>query len=266
MRPRKFISLIFYALSSYAKPWRKALFLDKLLHEVHQTYYRRRNPNFSVLFLNAGAHIQHHYFFNSTEINSKKLKNPSWYINDEDPVKEMLIAYDDIINDILNLKSTEIIIATGLSQKPYEENKFYYRLKNHKNFLDGLQIKYMNVIPRMTRDFLITFESLDDLNHAKEKLAKINVNDIPLFNEIDNRGKDLFVVLTYGLEITKETKFNVNSKLFNLYKMVTFVAIKNGEHQSKGFSYFSDGIKHLAPQNNSHVSKIFNTVVNYFEA
>lgn len=44
------------------------------------------------------------------------------------------------------------------------------------------------------------------------------------------------------------------------------INIKNKEHQSKGFAFFSDGLKHLTPKNNSHVSKIFNTVVDYFEA
>ena len=63
---KKYLSLFLYALSSFSKPWRKALFLDLFLFEIHLTLYKRRNPNFSTVFLNAGAHIQHHYFFNSS--------------------------------------------------------------------------------------------------------------------------------------------------------------------------------------------------------
>jgi len=60
-------------------------------------------------------------------VNSSTLKNPIWYIGEkEDPVLEMLKAYEDLLQDLLSLKNTEVIIATGLSQKPYEELKFYY--------------------------------------------------------------------------------------------------------------------------------------------
>ena len=60
--PYKFFKMITYAFKSFGKPWRKALFLDMFLYEIHKTLYKRRRPNFSTLFLNAGAHIQHHYF------------------------------------------------------------------------------------------------------------------------------------------------------------------------------------------------------------
>ena len=80
-----------YALNALGKPWRKALFLDMLLYEIHKTLFKRKNPNFSTLFLNAGAHIQHHYFFNSPYTDSLELKNPTWYIGeDDDPFLEML--------------------------------------------------------------------------------------------------------------------------------------------------------------------------------
>ena len=92
---------------------------------------------FSTLFLNAGAHIQHHYFFNSPYVDSPELQNPAWYIGkDDDPFLEMLKVYDEMLVDLLKLPNTEIIVATGLSQKPYEQLKFYYRLKDHASFLE----------------------------------------------------------------------------------------------------------------------------------
>ena len=59
--------------------------------------------------------------------------------------------------ELLNQKKSELIIATGLSQKPYDQNKFYYRLKDHKDFLNSLGIKFNVLTPRMTRDFHISF-------------------------------------------------------------------------------------------------------------
>jgi hypothetical protein len=46
--------------------------------------------------------------------------------------------------------------------------------------------------------------------------------------------------------------------------LVTFVAIKNGAHQSKGFAYFSEGVSQFAPSQGSHVSKIHDTVLQNF--
>jgi hypothetical protein len=267
VKPSRYIPMAKYAFNALRKPWRKALFLDMLLHEIHKTLYTRKAANFSTLFLNAGAHIQHHYFFNSPYADAPELKNPAWYIGeDDDPFLEMLKVYDEILTDLLKLPNTEIIIATGLSQKPYEQLKFYYRLKDHSSFLKKVGVEFSDVVPRMTRDFLVSFDTEEQASKAVQQLSKIFVNnDVKLFEEIDNRGKDIFVVLTYPSEITDKTMVTYSGKESRLSDLVTFVAIKNGEHQSKGFAYFSEGISEFAPSQGSHVSKIHNTVLQFFE-
>ena len=86
VRPTRYIPMAKLVFNSHGKRWRRALFLDMLLYEIHKTLFVRKNPNFSTLFLNAGAHIQHHYFFNSAYVDSSELKNPDWYIRkDDDP-------------------------------------------------------------------------------------------------------------------------------------------------------------------------------------
>jgi hypothetical protein len=266
VNPFRYIPMAIYALKSFSKPWRKALFLDMLLYEIHKTLFKRKNPNFSTLFLNAGAHIQHHYFFNSPFVDSPELQNPSWYVGkDEDPFLEMVRVYDQMLLGLLSLPNTELMIATGLSQKPYEKLKFYYRLKDHRAFLEVLGIDFKDAIPRMTRDFLVSFDSVEQASVAEKQLSEILVdNEVKLFEEIDNRGQDIFVVLTYPSEITKNTMIMALGKQLSLLDLVTFVAIKNGEHQSKGFAYFSGGISKYAPPQGSHVSKIHDTVLDFF--
>jgi hypothetical protein len=267
VNPLRLIPMTWYALISLKKPWRKALFLDMFLFEIHKTLLRRKEPNFSTIFLNAGAHIQHHYFYNSPHVENDELKNPSWYLSEsEDPFLEMIIVYDKIIQKILNLSDTEIIIATGLSQKPHKKINFYYRLIDHKSFLNDLGVEFLSVTPRMTRDFLINFSTPEEALDAEKKLSKILVsNNVKLFNEIENRGDSLFVVLTYSDEITKTTNINLEGRPSLLKQYVVFVAIKNGEHQSKGFAYFSKGLMKFSPPDGCRVSKIHNTVLNFFE-
>ena len=263
VRPTRYIPMAEYAIKAFGKPWRKALFLDMILNEIHKTLFKRKIANFSTLFLNAGAHIQHHYFFNSPFVDSPELKNPSWYIGkDDDPFLEMLMVYDEILTDLISLPNTEVIVATGLSQKPYDKLKFYYRLKNHASFLEQMCIEFVDVVPRMTRDFLVSFDTAEQALKAEQQLSQILVNnEVKLFEEIDNRGNDIFVVLTYPYEITDKTMISNLGNESTLSDLVTFVAIKNGEHQSKGFAYFSDGVSKFAPTQGSHVSKLHDSVL-----
>jgi hypothetical protein len=264
---RKKLYLIKYAISALGKPWRKALFLDMFLHEIHLNLFQRNNTNFSTLFLNAGAHIQHHYFFNSKVIKKNNVVNPDWYINkDLDPFYEMILCYDQIIQELLSINDCEIIIATGLSQIPYKKTKFYYRLENHKKFLSKLGIKFKDIYPRMTRDFLITFDNTVDAINANNLLNEIYVDkQVKLFGLIKNRGKELFVTLTYPNEIKDSCLINIGSSKTKLKDEVIFVAIKNGMHCSKGYAFFSKNLESISPANGDHVSNIHETILKAFD-
>ncbi len=266
VNPLRYLSMLGYALKSFGKPWRKALFLDMLLYEIHKTLFSRKKPHFSTLFLNAGAHIQHHYFYNSSYVVSSDLANPDWYVGEnEDPFLEMLKIYDGMLLDLLNEKTSEVLIATGLSQAPFKTVQFMYRLRDHSSFLTNIGIKFDQLSPRMTRDFLVAFTSEEEALQAEKVLSSILVdNEIKLFGEIDNRGKDLFVVLTYPYEIMEDTTIELSGMKVKLNDLVVFVCIKNGEHQGKGFAFFSEGLSKFAPDNGSHVSKLHGTVLEFF--
>jgi hypothetical protein len=255
-------------LGSRKSPWRKALVLDLFLHDLHARLFKRMRPQFSVLFLNAGAHIQHHYFFNATPIRDEtNFRNPAWYVAaDADPVCEMLEVYDRIISEYLDDKSTELIVATGLSQRPYDRIKYYWRLKNHSAFLSRIGVEFDAVAPRMTRDFLVQFSSAEKAASAQRLLESIQVesDEEPVFGKIDNRGDSLFVTLGYPREITDQTRIRVNNQLLPLKPDVAFVAIKNGMHQGDGFAFFTSGVAVAALGDHSHVKELHGTVLRYF--
>jgi len=172
---RKMLFFIRLVFSLINKPWKKSLVLDYLLHSLHLYFLKNKTVNFSSIFLNAGAHIQHHYLYNTKHIENLP-KNPNWYIkSSSDPIEDMLLVYDKMIGDYIKLSknSNQLIIATGLSQVPYHKVKFYWRLKNHISFLNKIGINFLKVWPRMTRDFEIIFESDKDLKNAKKILETI---------------------------------------------------------------------------------------------
>lgn len=267
-RVRNYFAYLKLALSSRGRPWRRAIFLDYFLHDLHLTLYKLKRPDFSVLFLNAGAHIQHHYFFNSAPVRRRtSLRNPTWYVgSDADPVAEMLAAYDLILADYLGLANTELIVATGLSQKPYDRAKFYYRLRDHESVLRLLKVEFATVAPRMTRDFLVECSGDDSARLAEAKLKAVVIagSDEPLFGDIDNRGSSLFVTLTYPHEISASTNIELDGVRHKLLPLVAFVAVKNGMHQEDGFAFFTPGTAEYAPVDLAHVKALYGTIVQFF--
>jgi hypothetical protein len=100
-------------------------------------------------------------------------------------------------------------------------------------------VEFKEVRPLMSRDFLV--ECSDELTakRAEERLADVKAGDgMPLF-EIDNRGRSLFVALSYPREITAGFRYYVaGEQRTDLDQEVAFVALKNGEHD--GIGYFID--------------------------
>ncbi len=231
----QYISGVFGALKK--QHWSKAIVLDRLLADVFIYLWKKHQPDFSTLFLNSGAHIQHHYMCSSAAYEGEA-KNPSWYIaEDKDPLLEILELYDTILGELNSIKNTRLMISIGLQQIPYEKPTFYWRIKEHSDFLNKLGIKHKSVQPRMTRDFLIEFENSVDLKNAELILSKVTSKDgIKMFEEVDSKGGDLFVTLTYPDNIDDDFSIFVDDNEFKDFKKdIVFVAIKNGHHDTLGY-------------------------------
>ena len=269
-RIKNYIRYFSLALSSFKKPWRKALFLDLLLSDIFIKLSKKNKINLSTLFLNAGAHIQHHYFFNSITkiLINKKQKNPAWYINEKyDPFAEMLIIYDQIIKDILHINKDQLIVATGLTQEFTDEAVFYYRPKNHRNFLKKLGINFKKVLPRMSRDFLIEFDNEFEAKEAENLLKSLELNNQKLFLEPDNRGTTIFVSIGYEREIIDKDEIFIEDNKIKLKDELSFVALKNGKHSPKGYLFLTDGLlenRKFKKGERINVKEIFNIIYDFF--
>jgi hypothetical protein len=257
----KYLSLL---LGAFRKQWRKALILDRLLADVFLSELRKHKPDFATLFVNAAAHIQHHYMFSSA-VYDGTMRNPAWYIGkDVDPLLEVYELYDQILSEVLALPETRLMIMTGLHQDPHENLTFYYRLANHAAFLEKIGIEYQSVEPRMSRDFLIRFASEAQANDATALLKSVRAHDGEEVFYVDNRGLEIFSMLVYAKEIGADFSIVVGNRTFADFKSdVDFVALKNGQHN--GIGYFVDtGGTERSMNRQFPLSDVFDLIVEVF--
>lgn len=220
--------------------WHKAMLLDRLLADVFVREVEAKRPGFASLFLNAGAHIQHHYLYNST-VYEGGLRNPDWYIRpDADPVLDIYELYDVIVGRIsIAFPNYRLMLATGLHQDPHGKLTMYWRLREHAVFLEKAGVRFARVEPRMSRDFVIFCHDAEEAEAAQRRLLSLATEaGEPLF-AVDNRGDSLFVELIWSADIPRDFVYRRgNETVSGLIDDVAFVAIKNGEHN--GIGYFVD--------------------------
>jgi hypothetical protein len=239
-RPANYATYLRLAATSRGRPWRKALILDLLLADVFVREVRRTSPDFASLFVNAGAHVQHHYLFSSA-CYAGPHRNPAWYVPaGVDPVYEAYALYDRIVGQVqAAFPRARVMVATGLHQDPHDRVTYYWRLREHAAFLSRIRVPFRRVEPRMSRDFLVVCDTADEARSAGERLARVAAGDgSPVF-AVDNRGTDLFVELVYSSEIGPGFEITVDGERFAEFdRDVAFVALKNGRHN--GIGYFLD--------------------------
>ena len=246
--------------------WSKAIILDRILADIFIKYWKKHKPDFATLFLNAGAHIQHHYMCNSKAYKGD-VQNPNWYIKKNvDPLIHIYKLYDRIIGELYKNHNVRLLIAVGSQQVPYEKPKFYWRLKDHKKFINKLGIKYKNIKPRMTRDFLIEYDSNEDLQNSLPILENlVSSNGEKIFGDIEVKEKNIFLSLIYQKDIGNDFSLLSNQKKIGSFRDdVVFVAIKNGHHHGNG--YYLDSYKSPNKNENTiHCKDLFNIVMQHFD-
>ena len=230
-----------FAVSGRHHKWRKALLLDLLLSDAFIRHCARAKPNYASLFLNAGAHIQHHYMASSRHYGGS-LTNPAWYLPPGmDPVAEVYALYDRILGKIMSsLANVRLLVCTGLSQKPNDVLVHYYRPKHHDELLRMLGVKdFEHVLPRMSRDFLIVFSTNEAARAAQRVVESFeSPQGEPIFS-VDNRGSSLFCMLSYTGELSESFEIRGNARTIpRLAAHISLVSIENAIHKTIG--YFVD--------------------------
>lgn len=259
------IHLVAQVMRSVKTHYQRAILLDQLLTDMFIHEWKKGRPGFASLFLNGTAHIQHHYMFNAAPYTGPN-KNPDWYMPaDRDPVLNGYRNYDDLLQRLLSLpRKPRLLIATGLHQTPVETPVYYWRIKNHSEFLQAIGVHHAGVRTRMSRDFLILFETAEQVEQAAILLEScVDKDGKRIFEEIEKRPLSLFATLTYPNNITAGATVTFKGgTLRNFDDMVGFIAIKNGEHDGEG--YLIDTANDISADKPFPVTGIFGLIAEHF--
>lgn len=258
--PRYIKETLFYIKG---KVWFRAVICDRLLIDTFVTQCKKHRPEFATVFLNGGAHLQHHYLFSSKAYSGKRT-NPNWHVaENEDPLLDILNLYDEALKDTLNfansIENGRVIVATALHQNPHERETYYYRIDDHKSFLQKIGIKYIDTYNLMTEDFVLCFENEQLALEAEQKILNVETigieeifyvetadREVRTLNKsakifhTENRGKDIYVQLKpVAALIPIEARIKSDDVIIdNFGSLVSLAQVKNTHHH--GVGYYSD--------------------------
>ena len=212
-------------------------------------YKKASNPNFSIIFLNSLAHLQHHHWHK--EINSE--------------MKMCLQIIDKIFGKLINGKKSNesMIVLNALSQRNiFKKGIFIYRQKDSKNLLKIINLKFKKVEEGMTNDGHIFFRSNEEFNLAYEILSHAKIKEEFLFFiEKDPLIKNkLFYQLNIQREIHYHETFEINNQSLRFFDYFVLLRERTGEHTIEGniFSEEVDFPKKLKNHEiNYHILKNF---------
>jgi hypothetical protein len=228
--------------------WAKAGFLDRLLTDLFVALYQQHRPGFASLFLNGGAHIQHHYTYDSAVYTGER-SNPGWYSRAADTGRDPLLfiykLYDAIVAELMALKDTHVMISTGLSQVPNERDHYQYRIVDFEGFFAKVGLQGATIQPRMSRDFLLAFPNSDAARAARPVLDAVRCAGKPLFT-VEDRGETLFCQVGYFGPPEGLAHVSIDGVEGDHSEAFVLVSIENAIHQSTG--YFIDTQKSRAAQ------------------
>lgn len=238
--------------------WAKAAFLDRLLGDLFVALWQRHKPGFASLFLNAGAHIQHHHTYDSIAYRGEKT-NPSWYSKaadtNADPLLFIYRVYDGMVGEMMALKDTHLFITTGLSQVPNERDHYQYRIVNFDGFFAKVGLAGATIRPRMSRDFLLEFASGEAARAALPVLDTVRCDGKPLFT-VEERGETLFCQVAYFGTPEGLRQITIAGAEDDLSDAFVLVSIENAIHQAIGYHIDTLASKR-APQQRIPLTDVF---------
>jgi len=193
-------------------------------------YKKRYHPQFSIIFLNSIAHLQHHRWEKD-----QLSKDAVFGLRVIDRVLGMLFASlgDDEAVVVMNALTQRNIVG--------EKPRICYRQISPERFLSAIRIRFCSVEQLMTNDAHVFFESESDREHAVRELEAATICGKPLFqverNELD--PLKLFYQVDFWDELEGDVRVQVNGVGVNYLDHFEAIVARTGAHVRDGNVYYA---------------------------
>lgn len=193
-------------------------------------YYRKYKPDFSILFLNSLAHVQHHKWSSKTELG-----------------REMLVSFrvfDRILEKIFTgMKPGEpLVVVNSFTQVcTIDDKEFLYRQKNPERFLQQAGIPFEHIEQLMTNDAHVFFASPDDAVAAMSIISEARLEGAPIFDVgyDPHHPTRLFYQLSFWKKVDDNARLTINGKQFRFLDVFYCVTQRGGSHSAEGHVFTS---------------------------
>jgi len=214
-------------------------------------YYRRARPDFSLLFMNSLAHLQHH----------------KWTIEDglSEEMQVVFGLFDYALGILFEaVDSKDWLVANAFSQYcSVSENEFLYRQLNPEGFLRAVGIAFERVEQAMTNDGHVFFSSATAASHAAEVLREAHIEGIPAFHvDLQAGAKKLFYQFVIWRPLEADTRLCINGREPEFFGLFEKITQRTGSHISLG-DVFSGGMQ-LPELIHNH--ELYNHIIHSFAA
>jgi hypothetical protein len=219
---------------------------------IFAKYKKRYRPQFSVIFLNSIAHLQHHGWHADQKISGNMAFG--------------LKAIDRVLETLFNsLEDGEAcIVMNALTQKNIstEKPRICYRQISPSRFLESIGFQFESVKQLMTNDAHVFFATESARDFAAEALECVTINGAPLFQverNIDSPCR-LFYQVDFWDELAGDIEISINGQTVNFLGHFEAIIARTGAHLRNGDVFFQ-GID-LPQQMYNH--KIAEYVLSFF--
>ena len=195
---------------------------------------KKSKPQFSLIFLNSIAHIQHH----------------SWHITNpmSADLKFALQSIDRIAGSLLgSLSENEaLIVMNGLTQRNVtaEPLKIMYRQIDPAGFMKSAGLAFERVEQLMTFDGHVFFHTQADRDLAATVLQVVRIEGKPLFQVVPDEKNplQLFYQVDFWEPLEADVTILINGKHLQFFNEFQAVVARTGSHIPEG-TILSDKIE-----------------------
>lgn len=201
--------------------------IEAFSFEAFMKMKKIHDPDFSILFINSLAHVQHHHWKDFNYLQNEKMR---YCLATLDKIFEKIFAEQK--------ENESLICMNALSQMntAHELPWVLYRQYDQKKFLKACGMTHVKVESHMTHDAHLFFSDVAACQSAFDLLNRAKVGPYKLFfvEAYPQEPKKLFYKLIVTHELDQEAQIDIDGKTLRFFDYFKPIVRRTGRHIPTG--------------------------------